>query len=177
MTINGSWGFKKNDQNWKSSEVLIRNLVDIVSKNGNYLLNVGPTAEGEIPGPSIERLTAMGAWMKVNGEAIHGAAPTLFGEELGQLSPKSEGKKQVMIGVQNWRCTVKPGKVYIHCLKWPGTSFRLPAIAAPITKAYFLADPRAAVPFQQVADSVTFTLPAKAPAPVIPVLCIETQQP
>jgi len=178
MTINKSWGFKKSDEYWKSSDVLIQNLIDIVSKNGNYLLNVGPTAEGEIPGPSIERLTAVGAWMKVNGEAIHGAAPTLFGAELGQPKSESGGKQQAAVKAQNWRCTVKPGKVYIHFLKWPGPSFRLPAIATPITKVYFLADPaRAEVPFKQATDSVTFTLPAQAPAPVIPVMCIETQQP
>ena len=72
MTMNDTWGFKSYDENWKSSETLVRNLVDIASKGGNYLLNVGPTAEGEIPAPSVERLAAMGRWMKVNGEAIYG---------------------------------------------------------------------------------------------------------
>jgi alpha-L-fucosidase len=71
MTMNDTWGFKKNDHNWKSSELLIHNLVDVAAKGGNYLLNVGPTAEGLIPEPSVERLLAMGEWLKHNGEAIY----------------------------------------------------------------------------------------------------------
>lgn len=71
MTMNDSWGYKENDDNWKSSENLIHNLVDIAAKGGNYLLNVGPTAEGLIPQPSVERLRDMGDWMDVNGEAIY----------------------------------------------------------------------------------------------------------
>ena len=70
MTMNGTWGFKKDDHKWKSEETLLHNLIDIASKGGNYLLNVGPTSEGEIPEPSVERLAAIGKWMKVNGEAI-----------------------------------------------------------------------------------------------------------
>jgi alpha-L-fucosidase len=72
MTMNDTWGFKTNDTNWKSSETLVKNLVDIVSKGGNFLLNVGPTSEGLIPSPSVERLKEMGEWIKVNGEAIYG---------------------------------------------------------------------------------------------------------
>src|SRR5438128_6499035 len=53
MTINDTWGYKSYDQNWKSSQTLIRNLIDIASKGGNYLLNVGPTAQGEFPAPII----------------------------------------------------------------------------------------------------------------------------
>ena len=74
-TINDTWGFKTYDHNWKSTEDLMRKLVDIVSKGGNYLLNVGPTAEGVIPQPSVERLLAMGEWLEVNGEAVYGTEP------------------------------------------------------------------------------------------------------
>jgi alpha-L-fucosidase len=73
MTMNDTWGYKRSDDNWKSAETLIHNLVDIAAKGGNYLLNVGPTAEGLIPGPSVERLAEMGEWMRVNGEAIYGS--------------------------------------------------------------------------------------------------------
>jgi alpha-L-fucosidase len=72
MTMNDTWGYKSTDHNWKSAETLIHNLVDIVAKGGNYLLNVGPTAEGLIPEASVERLAEMGEWMDVNGEAIYG---------------------------------------------------------------------------------------------------------
>lgn len=76
MTMNDSWGFKKADNNWKSAEVLIHNLVDIAAKGGNYLLNVGPTAEGLIPQASQERLQEMGNWLKVNHEAIYATKST-----------------------------------------------------------------------------------------------------
>ena len=72
MTMNNHWGYNKNDQNWKSSATLVRNLIDCASKGGNYLLNVGPTSEGLIPTPSIERLKEIGAWMKINRESIYG---------------------------------------------------------------------------------------------------------
>lgn len=71
MTMNDTWGYKEHDDNWKSTETLIHNLVDIAAKGGNYLLNVGPTAEGLIPAASVERLADMGDWMDINSEAIY----------------------------------------------------------------------------------------------------------
>ncbi|MDO5977475.1 alpha-L-fucosidase [Flavivirga spongiicola] len=71
MTMNDTWGYKKNDHNWKSTEVLIHNLIDVTAKGGNYLLNVGPTSEGIIPEPSVQRLKNMGTWLKTNGMAIY----------------------------------------------------------------------------------------------------------
>ena len=71
MTMNNTWGFKSYDENWKSEEVLIHNLIDIASKGGNYLLNVGPTAAGLIPQSSVERLKKIGEWLKVNAEVIY----------------------------------------------------------------------------------------------------------
>ena len=75
MTMNGHWGYNKNDHNWKSTQTLIRNLIDCASKGGNYLLNVGPTSEGLIPAPSLERMAAIGEWMKVNGDAEDAGLP------------------------------------------------------------------------------------------------------
>ncbi len=71
MTMNDSWGFKTFDDNWKSSEMLVHNLVDIAAKGGNYLLNIGPTAEGLIPRPREKRLKKIGEWLDINGEAIY----------------------------------------------------------------------------------------------------------
>ncbi len=78
MTMNDTWGFKADNHKWKSAEILVRNLIDIASKGGNFLLNVGPTGEGEIPQASLERLAQIGEWMKVNGESIHGTTASLF---------------------------------------------------------------------------------------------------
>ncbi len=72
MTMNDTWGFRKDDTNWKSSETLVHQLIDATAKGGNYLLNVGPTAEGIIPEASVTRLQEMGKWMDLNGECIYG---------------------------------------------------------------------------------------------------------
>ena len=101
MTMNDTWGYKKNDNNWKSTENLVRNLVDIASKGGNYLLNVGPTSEGLIPQPSVELLKEIGQWIKINGESIYGTGPSVF--------------KNLSWG----RCTTKPGKLYLHIFNRP----------------------------------------------------------
>ena len=82
MTMNDTWGYKKQDQNWKSPETLIRNLIDIASKGGNYLLNVGPTDEGLIPDASIDRLQTVGKWMRVNSQAIYGTTASPFKQQL-----------------------------------------------------------------------------------------------
>jgi alpha-L-fucosidase len=82
MTMNRTWGYKSFDHDWKSTETLLRNLIDIASKAANYLLNVGPTSEGVIPEPSVERLKQIGVWMKVNGEAIYGTTASPFERKL-----------------------------------------------------------------------------------------------
>ena len=84
-TLNHTWGFKKDDTDWKTTADLTFKLVDIVSKGGNYLLNVGPTAEGVIPQASQDNLRGVGKWLKVNGESIYGAGATPFGAELGEV--------------------------------------------------------------------------------------------
>ena len=87
MTMNDHWGYNKNDHNWKSTQTLVRNLIDCASKGGNYLLNVGPTSAGVIPAPSLERLKEIGEWMEVNGESIYdtSASPVQPAPALGTL--------------------------------------------------------------------------------------------
>jgi len=113
MTMNDTWGFKKNDHNWKSAEMLIHNLADITAKGGNYLLNVGPTSEGLIPDPSVGRLKEMGDWIKINNEAIY---------ETTSLKKYREG---------DIRFTLSPDKNYIYAivLKWPGENLYLKSIS------------------------------------------------
>ncbi|MEP3384104.1 MAG: alpha-L-fucosidase [Flavobacteriaceae bacterium] len=94
MTMNDTWGFKKNDHNWKSTDILIHNLIDVTAKGGNYLLNVGPTAKGIIPQPSVDRLKGVGKWLSVNGEAIFDteklASTYKQGESIRYTKKKSE---------------------------------------------------------------------------------------
>ncbi|MFW6156053.1 MAG: alpha-L-fucosidase, partial [Armatimonadota bacterium] len=101
-TMNDTWGFKADDDNWKSTEELLHLLVDLASKGVNYLLNVGPTAEGLIPPESVKRLKEIGAWMDVNSDAIYATDPNPWPWEF------------------EWgRVTVKPGKLFLHMYDWP----------------------------------------------------------
>ncbi len=105
MTMNGNWGYNAWDKNFNSTTQLITNLVDIVSKGGNYLLNVGPKADGTFPEESVQRLKEIGAWMKVNGESIYGTQASPF--------------KKLPWG----RATQKRGAngttIYLQVLNWP----------------------------------------------------------
>ena len=103
MTMNDTWGFKQNDTNWKSSATLVHNLIDIAAKGGNYLLNVGPTADGLIPQASVERLADMGKWLKINGEAIyatHSLKQYKEGNDL-KFTTSADGKHGYAIVLKN----------------------------------------------------------------------------
>jgi len=157
MTMNDTWGFRKDDHNWKSTEDLIHKLVDIVSKGGNFLLNVGPTAEGEIPRPSIQRLSDIGRWMDVNNQSIYGTTASPF-----KLLP--------------WgRCTKKPGVLYLHVFDWPrdGKLF-VPGLQNDVTKAYLLADDaKAMLITTRAEEEVVVSVPAKALDAVDTVVVLE----
>src|SRR5256886_11854104 len=79
MTMNDTWGFKSYDDDWKDTRTLVRTLIDVASKGGNFLLNVGPTADGLIPPPIVWRLHEMGDWMRTNGGAIYPTTVTPYG--------------------------------------------------------------------------------------------------
>jgi alpha-L-fucosidase len=142
-TINHTWGYKSYDHDWKQPGSIIFKLVDIVSKGGNYLLNVGPMADGVIPQPSQDVLRAAGAWLKVNGDAVYGAGPTPFGDELGE--PSAKGAKDLrgqplMLARTEWRVTTKPGKLFFTFFVEPRVPFELPAMKNAVKRAYRLAD-------------------------------------
>jgi alpha-L-fucosidase len=156
MTMNDTWGFKSYDENWKSSERLIRNLVDIVSKGGNYLLNVGPTAEGVIPAPSVERLAAMGQWMKVNGEAIYGTTASPFATQL------------------TWgRATRKGNTIYLHVFDWPADgTLKVPSLDAQPASASLLGSD-AKLTIENTSDGFTIKLPTTPVNPIASVIRVQ----
>lgn len=149
-TINDSWSYKLNDHNWKSSGDLIRKLVDIVSKGGNYLLNVGPTAEGTIPQPSVDRLEAMGNWLAVNGEAVY------------------ETQAGPVQGRADLRTTRKNGVVYLHVFDWPRDGeIRVPSVTA--REARLLAG-GGMLPLRQRNGELVISGPLSAPDPAVTVI-------
>jgi alpha-L-fucosidase len=142
-TLNHTWGYRKDDHDWKSPGDVTFKLVDIVSKGGNYLLNVGPMADGVIPQASQDVLRAVGAWLRKNGEAVYGAGPTPWGEELGEYS--SRGAKdlrgnKLYLHRTEWRVTTRPGKLYFTFFTEPRVPFELPPMKNAVKRAYRLAD-------------------------------------
>ncbi len=160
-TLNKSWAYKKWDTAFRPVSELLYNLIDAVSKNGNYLLNVGPTAEGIIAEPYAVRLLKIGKWLKANGEAIYGCSGTVWGTEFGDYGVVN-GKRKFVAAPANWRCTSKKNNLYIHILKWPEDGkLQLPAYKATIKKAVILGGRK--VDCIQTLDKIILSLPKNAP--------------
>ena len=161
MTINNSWGYNANDTRWKSSQQLIRNLSDIASKDGNYLLNIGPTAEGVIPQPEVDRLLAIGRWLKVNGEAIYATRGGPY------TQPLPWGRTTI----RDW-----PGHgstLYLHIWNWPADGkILLPGLTPAPTSGRLLAN-NTPVTCATTPQGLSVTLPGAAPDPDVSVVALE----
>jgi alpha-L-fucosidase len=139
-TLNHTWGFKRHDHAWKSAANLITTLVDLTSKGANYLLNIGPDADGRVPAPSVQRLRAIGAWLRVNGAAIHGAAPSPFRYDFP------------------WgRITTRGRTLYFHFFAPPPRHFLLHGLRTRVTGVATLAAPRKNFSFRQTTAAPTGT--------------------
>ncbi len=155
MTINDTWAYNKNDHHYKSARHLTRTLIDVASRGGNFLLNVGPTPEGTIQPEFQQRLRAIGDWLRVNGDSIYGTS-------YGPLQELSFG-----------RTTAKGKMVYLHVYDWPEQSILDVPGVARILRATLLADGRP-LKFTQSAQSVSIDLPPRPPDPIASVIVLET---
>ena len=155
MTMNDTWGFKSCDHNWKSAEQLIRHLIDTASKGGNLLLNVGPTAEGEIPAPSVERLKQVGAWMQKNSESIYATTASPF--------------KRLTWG----RAAQKPDKLYLNVFYWPKDGTLVVPMRSGAKKAYLLGAPDKSLALTPSPTGLRVSVPAAAPDPISSVIVLE----
>lgn len=154
MTINDTWAYNKNDHHYKSVQTLVRDLVDVASKGGNFLLDVGPTPEGTIQPEFVERLKGIGQWLKVNGDSIYGTT-------YGPLQALDYG-----------RTTAKGKVVYLHVFNWP-TDGRLVVQGLPgkVASVSLLANHHA-VHFRQQGETVTLKVPSRAPDAIDTVIAI-----
>jgi alpha-L-fucosidase len=163
MTMNNHWGYNKADENWKTPGELIRKLADIASKGGNFLLNVGPKANGSFPDQSISILNAMGDWMERNGEAIYGTSASPF--------------RRLTFG----RCTRKnigdDTRLYLHVFDWPDDGIlRVPGIYNKPVKARLLADKSGKeLEFYRFEDAIHIQLPQHAPDPINTVVALDIE--
>jgi alpha-L-fucosidase len=155
MTMNGHWGYNAYDDRWKSTEDLLRKLIDIVSKGGNFLLNVGPNQYGIIPEVCQQNLREIGEWLNLNGEAVYGT----------QASP---------FPFLSWgRATMKGQKLYLHVFNWPEDKRLTVPFSNKIKKAYLLADAETVLKVQQGTDNSILQLPSYAPDKIASVIAVE----
>lgn len=162
MTMNTTWGYSDHDHAWKSEETLIRNLIDIASKGGNYLLNIGPRGDGTVPDESVKSMKAIGAWMRKNELAIYGTQASPF-DKLA------------------WgRCTQKATRsgntrLYLHVFDWPQDGkLVVPGLANKVRNVSLLAT---GTQLQAIAanNQVTISLPAAVPDKIATVIALEIE--
>lgn len=165
MTMNHYWGWNKADTQWKSTEDLVHKLVDIASKGGNFLLNIGPKADGTFPEEAIERLEGIGRWMDVNSQAIYGTQASPFKRlPWGRCTRKSSGNQTTL---------------YLHVFDWPGDGkLIVPGLKNKTAKAWLLADKaRKSLATSSDGQALTITVPGEATDPISSTVVLEIQGP
>jgi alpha-L-fucosidase len=158
MTMGTTWGYNPHETQWKSPQGIVRNLVEVVSKGGNYLLNVGPTDKGIFPAEAVERLEYVGKWMKTNNQAVYGTTYTPLN------------------GLSWGRVTRKDNSLYLHVFEWPADGkLVVPEFKLTAKKIYLIKGEK--VSFSQTDGGLTIELPAQAPDPDVSVVCVEFDDP
>lgn len=158
VTINSdSWGYNKYETEFKTDRDLIRMLIEVVSKGGNLLLNVGPRPDGTIQPEFVERLQSIGRWMSANGEAIYETTASPF-------------RTLPFYG----RATVKGSTLYLHVFNWPADGkLRVAGLQNIVHKAYLLADRNTTLTTARDGDDVVINLPTQAPDEVASVIALQ----
>jgi alpha-L-fucosidase len=170
QTFSGSWGYHRDEESWKSVDLLVKMLIDSVSKGGNLLLNVGPTGRGEFDARALDRLAGMGEWMKRHNRSIYGCtqAPEEF------------------VAPQDCRYTYNPTKnrLYLHVFSWPFRHLHVDGIAQRVEYAQLLNDASEIKMTKRVPEEdygagnaaprretlLTLELPIKKPEVTVPVI-------
>ena len=158
MTMNTTWGFSQNDHNWKSAQKLVRTLIDIASKGGNYLLNVGPTGDGTIPPESVQRLEVIGRWMNDNGQSIYGASKSSIPQPpWGRVTYNTTSKAH-----------------YLHVFDWPSHGkLTVPGLPAKVIRATLLSgDLDLSIDVE--GESIVLALPDSQPDRIATVIRLQT---
>lgn len=156
MTMNSTWGYSDHDHNWKTDKKLIQNLIDIVSKGGNYLLNIGPKGDGSVPEASLKSMHAIGRWMDVNSDSIYGTTASPYDKpEWGRYTKKGQ-------------------TLYAHVFDWPEDGkLKIPTGETQFSRAYLLADKDVSIPIEQTSDGLMISLPEQAPDDIATVIAID----
>jgi alpha-L-fucosidase len=155
MTINNTWAYNKNDLAFKSEQTLIRSLVEVASRGGNFLLNVGPQPDGQIQPEFQQRLRAIGDWLTLNGDSIYGS---------------TYGPVQ---GVAGLRTTASGKSIYVHIFDWPASVCEIAGIEPRVLSARLLANGKQ-LTFRQTEGKLQIDIPAQAPDPNVSVIALKT---
>ena len=156
MTINNTWAYNKNDRDFKSEQTLIRSLVEVASRGGNFLLNVGPQPDGQIQPEFQQRLRAIGDWLTMNGDSIYG---TTYGP---------------VQGVASLRTTANDKSIFVHIFDWPATAAcEITGIEEKVMSARMLADGKP-LTFHQSEGKLHIDIPEHAPDPNVSVIALKT---
>ena len=162
MTMNTTWGYSDHDHAWKSDETLIRNLVDIASKGGNYLLNIGPKGDGSVPMESVSALQAVGKWMKVNGDAIYGTTASPFEKlDWGRCTQK--------------RLSATRTRLYLQVFDWPADGkLQVPDLQNRVIKASLITGGKRLIT-TSAAGGLAISVPTSAPDKIASVVVLDIE--